>query len=163
MLLQRFINRAALISLLMAALLFAACGGSSPLRSSSGTEQSGRADAPPTGGPGESAIAIPPVVLTLFEQATASMAAGDFIDAELRFKAFLLQYPDYPGAYVNLAIIHASSGNDAAARLSVRSRSSSTGRFHRSTAPASTLKPIRWLARGSNHGALGVRGVATPT
>ncbi len=119
MLLQRFINRAALISLLMAALLFAACGGSSPLRSSSGTDQLGRADASPTGGPGESAIAIPPVVLTLFEQATASMAAGDFIDAELRFKAFLLQYPDYPGAYVNLAIIHASSGNDAAARASV--------------------------------------------
>ena len=117
MFLQRFINRAAIISLLIAALLFAGCGGSSPVRSSPGTEQSGRADAPPSGG--ESAMVIPPAVLTLFEQATASMAAGDFIDAELRFKEFLLQYPSYPGAHVNLAIIHASSGNDAAARASV--------------------------------------------
>ena len=117
MFLQRFINRAAFISLLIAALLFAGCGGSSPVRSSPGTEQSGRADAPPSGG--ESAMAIPPAVLTLFEQATASMAAGDFIDAELRFKEFLLQYSSYPGAHVNLAIIHASNGNDAAARASV--------------------------------------------
>jgi tetratricopeptide (TPR) repeat protein len=120
MFLQRFINRAAFISLLIAALLIAGCGGSSPVRSSPGTEQSGRADAPPQAGTdGESAIAIPPAVLTLFEQATASMAAGDFIDAELRFKEFLLQYPGYPGAHVNLAIIHASNGNDAAARASV--------------------------------------------
>ncbi len=117
MYLQRFINRAAFISLLIAALLFAGCGGSSPVRSSPGTEQSGRADTPPSGG--ESAMAIPPAVLTLFEQATASMAAGDFIDAELRFKEFLLQYSGYPGAHVNLAIIHASNGNDAAARASV--------------------------------------------
>ena len=36
------------------------------------------------------------------------MAAGDFVDAELRLKEFLLQYPDYPGAHVNLAIIHAT-------------------------------------------------------
>jgi Tfp pilus assembly protein PilF len=47
------------------------------------------------------------------------MAAGDFVDAELRFKEFLLQYPEYPGAHVNLAIIHSSNGNDAAARASV--------------------------------------------
>ena len=117
MFLQRFISKATFISLLIAALLFAGCGGSSPVRSSPVTEQSGRADAPPSGG--ESAMAIPPAVLTLIEQATASMAAGDFIDAELRFKEFLLQYPGYPGAHVNLAIIHASNGNDAAARVSV--------------------------------------------
>ncbi len=40
------------------------------------------------------------------------MAAGDVLDAELRFKEFLLQYPEYPGAYVNLAIIHANNDND---------------------------------------------------
>jgi tetratricopeptide (TPR) repeat protein len=120
MFLQRFINRSAFISLLTAALLFAGCGGSSPVRSSSGSEQSGRADGPPSmSSGGESAMAIPPAVLTFFEQATASMAAGDFIDAELRFKEFLLQYPGYPGAHVNLAIIHSSNGNDAAARDSV--------------------------------------------
>ncbi len=47
------------------------------------------------------------------------MAAGDFVDAELRFKEFLLQYPEYPGAHVNLAIIHSSNGNDEAARAAV--------------------------------------------
>ena len=47
------------------------------------------------------------------------MAGGDFVDAELRFKEFLLQYPDYPGAHVNLAIIHANNRNDAATRASI--------------------------------------------
>jgi Flp pilus assembly protein TadD len=55
----------------------------------------------------------------MWEQATAAMASGDLLDAELRFKEFLLLYPDYPGAHVNLAIIHASNGNDAAVRESV--------------------------------------------
>ena len=58
---------------------------------------------------------VPPKALTLFEQAAAAMAAGDTIDAELRFKEFVLWYPDYPGAYVNLAIISAQSSNDKAA------------------------------------------------
>jgi len=49
----------------------------------------------------------------MYEQAVAVMASGDYLDAELRFKEFLLQYPGYPGAYVNLAIIHAHSENDA--------------------------------------------------
>jgi tetratricopeptide (TPR) repeat protein len=48
---------------------------------------------------------VPPKALTLYEQAVSSMAAGDTIDAELRFQEFLLQYPDFAGAHVNLAII----------------------------------------------------------
>ena len=63
--------------------------------------------------------AIPARALTMFEQATAIMAAGDFLDAELRFKEFLLQYPTYPGAHVNLAIIHVNNGDDAAAARSI--------------------------------------------
>ncbi len=58
---------------------------------------------------------VPTKALTLFEQAASAMAAGDSIDAELRFKEFVLQYPDYPGAYVNLAIITAQAGDDKAA------------------------------------------------
>ena len=58
---------------------------------------------------------VPAQALTLFEQAAAAMAAGDTIDAERRFKEFVLLYPDYPGAYVNLAIISAQSGNAKAA------------------------------------------------
>ena len=57
----------------------------------------------------------PANALTLFEQAVAAMAAGDATDAELRFKEFLLQYPEYPGAHVNLAIISARAGDDEAA------------------------------------------------
>jgi tetratricopeptide (TPR) repeat protein len=57
---------------------------------------------------------VPPKARALYEQAVASMAAGDVLDAQLRFQEFLLQFPDFPGAYVNLAIIHAGNGNDKA-------------------------------------------------
>ena len=62
---------------------------------------------------------VPPKVLTLYEQAVSSMAAGDNIDAELRLQEFLLQYPDYPGAHVNLAIIFADRGDLQAAENSL--------------------------------------------
>jgi tetratricopeptide (TPR) repeat protein len=118
MLLQRCINKAAPVVLILAALVVAGCGGSTPVRDASGAESVQRSDNPAAAS-GDATAGIPPFVLTMFEQATASMAAGDFVDAELRFKEFLLQYPDYPGAHVNLAIIHASNGNEDAARASV--------------------------------------------
>ena len=62
---------------------------------------------------------VPPKAMTLYEQAVASMAAGDSIDAELRFQEFLLQYPDYPGAHVNLAIIFSARGDEAGAEGSL--------------------------------------------
>jgi len=62
---------------------------------------------------------IPAQALTMFEQAVAAMAAGDLVDAELRFKEFLLQYSGYPGVYVNLAIIHSNNGNDTAAEEAI--------------------------------------------
>ena len=62
---------------------------------------------------------IPAGARTLNGQAVASMAAGDTIDAELRFQEFLLAYPGYPGAYVNLAIIFAGRGDDLAAENSL--------------------------------------------
>ena len=118
MLLQRFINsRASLIAMVAALLLLAGCGGSTPVKSTADAKQSDITQSPSAGG--EVLPVIPPATLTLFEQATASMASGDFIDAELRFKEFLLQYPGYPGAHVNLAIIHASNGDEAAARASI--------------------------------------------
>jgi len=117
MLLQRCINKAPLLAFVLAVLVIAGCGGSPAVKSSSGTRQAGQTEIAP--GSDEHARAVPPAALTLFEQAVAVMAAGDFVDAELRFKEFLLQYPEYPGAYVNLAIIHASNGNDAAAKASI--------------------------------------------
>ena len=62
---------------------------------------------------------VPSKALTLYEQAVASMAAGDSVDAELRFQEFLLTYPDYPGAHINLAIIFAERGDDQAAEGSL--------------------------------------------
>ena len=58
---------------------------------------------------------VPTKALMLYEQAAAILAAGDSTDAELRFKEFVLQYPEYPGAYVNLAILRAKAGDDKAA------------------------------------------------
>ena len=58
---------------------------------------------------------VTPEALTMFEQATAVMAAGDLVDAELRLKEFLLRYPGFPAAHTNLAIIYSSYGNDDAA------------------------------------------------
>ena len=62
---------------------------------------------------------VPPKAQILYEQAVSALASGDVLDAELRFKEFLLQYPDYPGAHVNLAIIYASQGNDKAVENSL--------------------------------------------
>ncbi len=59
---------------------------------------------------------VPSRALTLYEKAAAMMAAGDYSGAERRFSEFLADYPNYPGAHVNLAIIHAGNGNDDASR-----------------------------------------------
>ena len=88
----------------LAMLVMAGCA-SGPKPAAEGQAGSGDAD-----GQAEMVRDVPPEALTLYEQAVASMASGDNIDAELRLQEFLLQYPDYPGAYVNLAIIF--SGRD---------------------------------------------------
>jgi Flp pilus assembly protein TadD len=120
MLLQRCTdNTQLMIAVLLALLVLAGCGGSAGVKSADVPERT--AGPVNEGDGGEMAPVIPAGALTLFEQAAASMAAGDFVEAELRFKEFLLQYSEYPGAHVNLAIIHASNGNDAAARSSIDS------------------------------------------
>jgi len=111
MLLQRFTRKTPLVAGLAALLVLAGCAGSGPARESAESTQRTGADA--------AAPVIPAEALTLYEQATAVMAAGDFVDAELRFKEFVLLYPDYPGAHVNLAIIHANNENDPATRAAL--------------------------------------------
>lgn len=113
MLLQRLTRNCLHASGLLAMLVLVGCAGSGPSRDSAA--QPSEAEAPMTAS-GAIAPVVPAAAQTLYEQATAVMAAGDFVDAELRFKEFVLLYPDYPGAYVNLAIIHAKNENDAATR-----------------------------------------------
>jgi Flp pilus assembly protein TadD len=115
MLLRRCTKKAYYAAVLLAVLALSACGGSSAVRSSGSSPDNGGSAI------GQDGVerAVSPLALTLFEQATASMAGGDFVDAELRFKEFLLQFPEFPGAYVNLSIIHVSNNNDVAARASV--------------------------------------------
>lgn len=117
MLLRRCTENAQLIAVVLALLVLAGCAGSASLKRPDNMQGSGGSDVPDAGA--RTARAIPPAVLTLFEQAAATMAGGDYVDAELRFKAFLLQYPQYPGAHVNLAIIHAGNSNDAAAEAAI--------------------------------------------
>ena len=105
MLLRRFTSCQKAIALLtVCALLLAGCA--SGIGNSKGGMTIERSDAPSK-------------ALTLYERAVASMAAGDSIDAELRFQEFLLSYPDYAGAHINLAIIFAGRGDDEAAERSL--------------------------------------------
>ncbi len=118
MLLQRFTDKSRLAAGCLTLLLLAACGGPGPVRDSEqpAAEQAGLTE------PAGAELAqreVPPGALTMFEQAAAVMAAGDFLDAELRFKEFVLQYPDFPGAWVNLAIIHANNQDDEATRAAL--------------------------------------------
>ncbi len=115
MLLQRCIRNSGQLGLLTFVLVLAACA-SGPSKSTGGT--SGQARTGPNGQPIQQKD-IPPRVQTLYEQAVSAMASGDTIDAELRFQEFLLQYPDFPGAHVNLAIIFADRGDAAAAEGSL--------------------------------------------
>ena len=126
MLLRRFTNGHAHVSLsrlkpllvLWGALIVAGCassGGPAP------ADRSSRAPGNASGGQSEAVLHadVPAQTQTMFEQAVAVMASGDFIEAELRLKEFLLQYPAYPGAHVNLAIIQAQNGDEKSAQASI--------------------------------------------
>jgi tetratricopeptide (TPR) repeat protein len=113
--LQRYINQPLRLLIPATVLLVAGCA-------STGPEQPQQSEPVAAGTAVEQEPLLPEIpaqAQTLFEQAVAVMAAGDFLDAELRFKEFLLQYPAYPGAHVNLAIIHTQNGNEAAAQAAI--------------------------------------------
>ncbi len=101
------------LALITAALVISACAGSGAGKPKASKGAPAAVEGANFGGE------IPPEAQTLYEQAVAVMAAGDLVDAELRLKEFLLQYPGYPGAHVNLAIIHRENGDDTAAMADV--------------------------------------------
>ena len=114
--LQRYINTVVRLLLPAIILVVAGCASSGSKTADSRQPESVAAE---QGGVGRVLPEIPPQALTMFERAISIMASGDFVDAELRLKEFLLLYPAYPGAHVNLAIIHSQNGNDQAAQDSV--------------------------------------------
>ena len=118
MLLQRFINikdsRFSCCRIAQACLCLMLIGGCA-----SGPSQKSQPAAPIAEGEQGDVREIPPRAMTLFEQAVAIMSTGDIVEAQFRFQEFLLQYPDFPGAHVNLAIIYAQNGDDRAAEGSI--------------------------------------------
>lgn len=123
MLSQRFIDSArTLIAMLLLAVVAGCASGPSTSDDQDRSERVSSRDAGDDAAvAGDAMPEIPSDVLTLYEQASAVMAAGDKVDAELRFKEFVLLYPEYPGAWVNLAIIHSENGDDEAARAAIDS------------------------------------------
>jgi len=55
-------------------------------------------------------IIVSPATRAAYERALEAMDGDDSAEAELRFKQFILEYPDFPGAYVNLAIVYERDG-----------------------------------------------------
>ena len=81
--------------LLGIALLCTACGAPGPVRpdDTAATE-------------GELAPIVSPLVQAVYEDAVDALDSGDFVEAELAFEQFVLEYPQFPGAFVNLAIVY---------------------------------------------------------
>ena len=117
--LQRYTNSSLRLLIAATVLLLVGCAssGPKPAEPAKATVSASTRAMPPE--QAAAPLEIPAEAQTLFEQATAVMAAGDFVDAELRFKEFLLRYPAYPGAHVNLAIIHVQNGNEQAAQAAI--------------------------------------------
>ena len=114
MLLQRCTESVRCCTLLLTLMVVSGCAGGNLVKGPTAVDSAKSTQAAAADG-----ARVPAVALILYEQATAIMAAGDLVEAELRFKGFLLQYPEYPGAHVNLAIIEAMRHNDEAARISI--------------------------------------------
>jgi len=64
----------------------------------------------------DSLEAIPAAATQAYDRALAAMLSGDDTEAELELEQFILEFPDYPGPYVNLAILHRGSGRTADAQ-----------------------------------------------
>ncbi len=55
-------------------------------------------------------IIVSPATQAAYDSALEAMDTGDLVEAELKLEQFILEYPDFPGAYVNLAIVYELDG-----------------------------------------------------
>ena len=85
------------VAILAVVVLLEGCGTSGGLNSGTGRY---RVDSRP----------VPNSAMSTYERALEAMASGDATEAELELEQLILEYPDYAGPYVNLAILYRSSG-----------------------------------------------------
>jgi Flp pilus assembly protein TadD len=64
-------------------------------------------------------IPIPAEVTAAHERAVAAMASGNWLEAAVELEQLVAVHTEYPGPYVNLAIIHMRDGRDAEARAAL--------------------------------------------
>ncbi|MGI9257603.1 MAG: tetratricopeptide repeat protein [Gammaproteobacteria bacterium] len=76
------------------AMVLQACATSGSLTSDNGTDPDAGEDV------------IPADALTSYERALSAMDEGDLVEAELELEHLILEYRDYAGPYVNLAILY---------------------------------------------------------
>jgi tetratricopeptide (TPR) repeat protein len=67
------------------------------------------------GEPAPVADVVPPAFTARYDEALARVAAGDDAGAAAAFRALVAAYPEYAGPSLNLALIEARAGRDAAA------------------------------------------------
>ena len=76
------------------ALILQACASSGGLTSGDGADPSADQDS------------IPEAALSSYERALSAMEEADLVEAELELEHLILEYRDYAGPYVNLAILY---------------------------------------------------------
>ena len=59
---------------------------------------------------------VPAPVTQAYDRALAAMLGNDAAEAELELEQFVLEYPEYPGPFVNLALIYQRDGRLSDAR-----------------------------------------------
>lgn len=104
--------------LLITAVVVAGCGGT-PQRPAADTVVVEGSEGPTGAAPSAAVVApieIPDDARVSYERALDAMRRGDVTEAELELEQLTLQYPDFAGPRVNLAIIYMDSGREEAAQ-----------------------------------------------
>ena len=103
---QDFTNHGSRFVLIAAVLLLHGCGSTGSVRSGSEEAQA------------EVSEPVPEVAMAAYDRALEAMASGSLTEAELELEHLILEYQDYAGPYVNLAILYRTSDRaDEAAEI----------------------------------------------